>query len=67
MRFLAGAGLPSAACLGPSAEALAAGGLDAYIAAGETVADVIEAFKKGELEKAVGATVPPHSGLSGNE
>jgi len=51
---------------GPNAhQALSAGGIDAYVNQGGTVAETVEAFKAGSLTKAGDATVPSHFGTGG--
>lgn len=49
---------------GPNAHnALAAGGLKAYLVQGGTVRQAVEMFKQGELTELTQASVPPHFGM----
>jgi predicted Fe-Mo cluster-binding NifX family protein len=50
--------------IGPNAHAtLNAAGIEIYQHAGGTVREAVERFKKGELAKLSGASVPPHGGM----
>ena len=46
-----------------ASRALDASGIDAYIGEADTVAEAIEAFREGKLQKQCGPTVGPHFGL----
>ena len=50
--------------VGPNAHAtLNAAGIEIYQHAGGSVKEAVEKFKKGELAKLSGASVPPHAGM----
>jgi predicted Fe-Mo cluster-binding NifX family protein len=50
--------------VGPNAHAtLNAAGIEIYQQAGGSVREAVEKFKKGELAKLSGASVPPHAGM----
>ncbi|MCK4758332.1 MAG: NifB/NifX family molybdenum-iron cluster-binding protein [Thermoplasmata archaeon] len=52
--------------VGPNAfQALDAAGIKIYIGANGTIRDMIDKFKRGELEEAGGANVGSHSGMGG--
>lgn len=52
--------------VGPNAyEVLSRAGVKVYGGASGTVREAVEAFRRGKLASASGATAPPHSGMSG--
>ena len=54
--------------IGPNAfQTLQAAGIDIYIGASGPALDVIQRYKNGELEKATGASVGSHFGMSGRQ
>jgi predicted Fe-Mo cluster-binding NifX family protein len=54
--------------IGPNAfQTLQAAGIDIYIGVSGPALDVIQRYKNGELEKATGASVGSHFGMSGRQ
>lgn len=53
--------------VGPNpVRALGAAGITIYVGISGTVADAVESYRRGELERASGATVGSHHGMRGN-